>query len=229
MPEASLEEVLRETLTDFRLTRGERRVVQKLADRMEHDDQQLALARSLAFKLVRDELNDPQSLALIEWLDDVLKALQPSPQPIGDTDASEAYFSPEDPCVRRIIQLFDEARESVDVCVFTITDNRISDAIAAAHRRNVAIRIISDNDKSADIGSDIEQLERQGISVRVDRTEYHMHHKYAIFDQKRLLTGSYNWTRSAATSNEENFIVTGDGRLLGLFRRSFDQLWRRLA
>jgi phosphatidylserine/phosphatidylglycerophosphate/cardiolipin synthase-like enzyme len=34
------------------------------------------------------------------------------------------------------------------------------------------------------------------------------HHKFAIFDGKTLLNGSYDWTRSAFTKNEENVLVT---------------------
>jgi phosphatidylserine/phosphatidylglycerophosphate/cardiolipin synthase-like enzyme len=112
--------------------------------------------------------------------------------------------------------------------VFTITDDSIKDAIVAAHRRKVSIRIISDNEKAEDLGSDIDQLARIGIPVRVDQSEYHMHHKYAIFDRSRLLTGSYNWTRSAANCNEENFIITSDAVLLKSFRTSFEQLWDQL-
>ncbi len=229
MSEASLEEVIQATLADYRLTRGEKRIITKLVDRISHDDHQLAYVQNYAFKLIRNELTEARTLEAIDWLEDVVKALRPNPEKVASKGDSEAYFSPEDACVRRIIRLFDSAKESVDVCVFTITDNRISDAILAAHRRNIAIRIISDNDKSADLGSDVDQLERKGIPVRVDRTEYHMHHKYAIFDREHLLTGSYNWTRSAAANNEENFIVTSDDGLLRAFRRSFEQLWKRLG
>lgn len=229
MAEASLEEVLKETLADYRLTRGEKKVIAKMVDRISHDDNKLAYARNYAFKLLREALNEPGTLEAVDWLEDVMKALQPKAQSDHDSGQSEAYFSPEDACVRRIIRLFETAKDSVDVCVFTITDNRISEAILQAHQRNIAIRIISDNDKSADLGSDIEPLQRKGVPVRVDQTEYHMHHKYAIFDRKQLLTGSYNWTRSAATNNEENFIVTSDPSLIQPFRRSFDHLWQRLG
>jgi hypothetical protein len=36
-----------------------------------------------------------------------------------------------------------------------------------------------------------------GIPVEVDRIEAHMHHRFAIFDGARLISGSYNWTGSA--------------------------------
>ena len=138
-------------------------------------------------------------------------------------------FSPDDNCVGKISDLFAQARSSVDICVFTITDNRIVEAIEKAHRRRVQIRVISDDDKAMDAGSDIERLDRSGISVRMDKSEHHMHHKFAIFDKRQLLSGSYNWTRSAALNNDENFLVTSDPELLKAYTRMFDKLWRNFS
>ena len=227
MPDPSLEEALKATLADYRLTRSEKRALAGVVKPIADDPQQMAYARSVAFKLIRSEFTSPDQLAMLEWLEDVVKVLQADTAPTNPAKP-EAYFSPRDRCPERIVRLFDSARKSVDVCVFTITDNRITEAILEAHRRRVAIRVISDDDKSEDLGSDIELLSRRGIPVRVDRTPYHMHHKFAIFDSRRLLTGSYNWTRSAAENNEENFVVTGDSDLLVSFRRAFDDLWQSL-
>lgn len=91
------------------------------------------------------------------------------------------------------------------------------------------IRIITDNDKAADEGSDADRLAAAGVPVRVDRTAYHMHHKFAIFDQKSLLNGSYNWTRSAAENNEENFVILDLPPLVSRFQKQFDQLWDSLG
>lgn len=223
-----IKDALKETLADYRLTRGEKRSLQQSIEPFSDDERRLALVRNYAFKMARDELSEPHHAELLNWLEDVVKVLQQkNPNPSGKI-RSEAYFSPDDPCVSRIVRLFDSARKSVDICVYTITDDRIRDAILAAHHRNVPIRIISDNDKSDDLGSDIHQLDRRGVPVRVDRSEFHMHHKYAVFDGKQLLTGSYNWTRSAAQRNEENFLITNDATLLKSFRRAFDKLWKRL-
>ena len=56
-----------------------------------------------------------------------------------------------------------------------------------------------------------------------------MHHKFALFDARLLLTGSYNWTRGAADSNEENIVVTPDAHLVRSFSTAFDDLWKRLG
>jgi phosphatidylserine/phosphatidylglycerophosphate/cardiolipin synthase-like enzyme len=120
-------------------------------------------------------------------------------------------------------------RNTADVCVFTITDDRISAELLACHRRGVAVRIITDDEKSGDAGSDVWRLQAAGIAVRFDRSPYHMHHKYAVFDATSVLTGSYNWTRAAAAENEENLIVTGDPRIVGAFAEHFGRTWGQLG
>jgi phosphatidylserine/phosphatidylglycerophosphate/cardiolipin synthase-like enzyme len=147
----------------------------------------------------------------------------------GAGTLAEACFSPRDDCPGRIIRLFDEAVTHIDVCVFTITDDRISAAILKAHARGVRLRIITDNDKTYDAGSDIRQLDLAGISVRVDRTPFHMHHKFAIFDSRLLVHGSYNWTRGAARDNQESIVVTNETRLIAAFGDEFERLWARFA
>jgi phosphatidylserine/phosphatidylglycerophosphate/cardiolipin synthase-like enzyme len=101
--------------------------------------------------------------------------------------------------------------------------------VLAAHRRGVAVRLITDNDKVFDNGSDVIALQRAGVPVRVDQSAAHMHHKFALFDQRWLLNGSYNWTRSAATENEENLVLCNDPALLRQFAQAFDALWEQLA
>jgi phosphatidylserine/phosphatidylglycerophosphate/cardiolipin synthase-like enzyme len=142
---------------------------------------------------------------------------------------AEAWFSPHDDCPGRIINLFAEARSHADVCVFTITDDRISEAMLAAHARGLRIRIITDNDKAHDLGSDIDRLAAAGIAVRIDRSPFHMHHKFALFDGRLLLQGSFNWTRGAARDNQEDLIVVDEPRLITAFGREFERLWTQFG
>ena len=138
---------------------------------------------------------------------------------------NHVYFSPGEDCVNHIIDLINEAYNHLDICVFTISDDRISRAIVDAMKNGVDIRIISDNFKIEDSGSDILDLSRVGIPVKLDTTENHMHHKFMIVDKKIVLTGSYNWTRSAALYNQENIISTEDEEVVLKFSNEFEKLW----
>ena len=224
-PEA-IDDILARTLDDFRVSRGEKRLLGDLLKEAGAGRHDLAFLRHRAFALAREKLLGPDAKEVVNWLEEIVKIFEPK---VGRSTAeSRAYFSPRDDCPRAIAGLFARARRWADVCVFTITDDRIAEAVLSAHRRGVKLRIITDDDKSLDRGSDIDRLKRAGVAVRVDRSEYHMHHKFAVYDRKTLLTGSYNWTRSAAEHNEENFIVTEDRGLLNRFTKAFVELWESL-
>ena len=227
MSSDEFDRILKHTLSDYRVSRGERRVLKSVLDEMDADEQQLAFLRHRAFEIARHEVLGPEADAVLRWLEDVVKVLQPNPD--ASVPSPKAYFSPGERCVNAILGLLKQTRRTADICVFTITDDRVSDAIVEAQRRRVDVRIITDNDKAEDRGSDIERLDAAGVPVRVDRTSNHMHHKFAIFDKSRVATGSYNWTRSAAKYNEENLVVAYDTGLIRQFRDEFEKLWNSLA
>ncbi|WP_266204081.1 phospholipase D-like domain-containing protein [Pontibacter kalidii] len=141
---------------------------------------------------------------------------------------SHAFFSPGDDCLNAIVESMEQAGKSIKICVFTISDNRITEAILEAHRRGVSIKIITDNNKLHDTGSDVRELAVRGLEVRIDKTRSHMHHKFAIFDEARVLTGSYNWTRSAALYNHENILITDNLSIVQDYSREFDRLWESM-
>lgn len=227
MTPADFRRILLQTLADRRLTRTENRALTAALADAETGVVRMGVYRSVAFDVAREALGqgDISPPDVIAWLEDVIGALAHVAAPEESPRVSEACFSPGDDCVQRLRGLFLHARTSVDVCVFTITDDRISGALLDAHQRGVAVRVLTDNDKSFDHGSDIRRLHAAGVAVRVDASEYHMHHKFALFDRRVLVTGSYNWTRSAAEYNEENMLITSDGGSLAQFQQAFDQLW----
>lgn len=222
-----IDAILSATLQDRQLTRTERQALQAVLEERKASEAVLALFRSRAFELARDSVSDPRARSVISWLEDTVKTLLPSR---GSADAGqlEAHFSPGEGPLESILLLLEQARSSADVCVFTITDDRITRALLQAHQRGLRVRVISDGDKSFDPGSDVRRLAESGVPVRLERSEAHMHHKFALFDRTRLLTGSYNWTRSAAQVNYENVLISTDPRLVLPFCRVFDELWEAL-
>ena len=147
----------------------------------------------------------------------------------SDKEKNKAYFSPGTECQQAIISAIENAKTSIKICVFTISDDQITAAILAAHRRNIPIKLLTDNEKLFDVGSDIRQLALAKIEIRTDNTKNHMHHKFAIIDNELLISGSYNWTRSAAMYNHENIIVSDNKELVQDFLIQFDKLWNEMA
>ncbi len=227
MTPKELATALAQTLTDRRISGAEKRALVELLREGALNEQQRALVRHQAFELARGELADPKARDVLDWLEEVNKLLQ-APAEVSRSGRVEAYFSPGNECAYRIIDLLTAAERTADICVFTIADDRLSSAILNAHKRRVRVRILTDNDKAFDAGSDIEQFRRAGIPVRADCGPDHMHHKFAVFDSRILLTGSFNWTRSASEVNQENIIVSSDERLVAPFIKEFEALWGKL-
>lgn len=117
------------------------------------------------------------------------------------------------------------AHKAIWVCVFTISDDELAIALIQKHRQGLDVKVITDNDKINDRGADIFEMKEAGISVKIDDTRHHMHHKFAIVDKEILVNGSYNWTRSADEYNHENLIITKDEALVKDFTQEFKKLW----
>ncbi len=214
-------------IADGRLSDEERRALANALLASPLRDEDLRRLRNQSFVLVRERLTDPLQLALLKWLEGVIRTLDGN-RPKTTMIVQEAAFSPGTDCLQIIQRCLRGARQSIDICVFTLSDDRIAEEVLSAHRRGVSIRIVTDNDKEFDDGSDISRLRDAGLRVAVDRTSAHMHHKFAIFDGEKLLNGSYNWTRSASTLNEENIVLSHDLLLIRQFSAQFEALWSSL-
>ncbi|KAI4877048.1 hypothetical protein NFI96_011305, partial [Prochilodus magdalenae] len=115
---------------------------------------------------------------------------------------------------------------SLDLCVFSFSHMELSRAVLLLHSRGVAVRVLTDRDYMSINGSQIGALRRAGVCVRHELSEVvHMHHKFALLDGTKLITGSLNWTATGIQSNKENLIVTEDLELVGPFQDEFRRLW----
>jgi phosphatidylserine/phosphatidylglycerophosphate/cardiolipin synthase-like enzyme len=226
MDRDELDELSRASIADRSLARAERKRLGEWLDANAGDENDRAFARHRMFEMARSA-NDP---ALFDWLEQAIKlTIRPTRIPEAIAATSRAFFSPGEDCLNEVTRQLELARQQVDIRVSTITDDRISRAIEKVHRRGVRVRIVSDDDKARDLGSDIFQPRQAGVPRVIDVEPGHRRHKFALLDRVWLLTGSFNWTRSATRENEENLIVTDDPGLVAPFSQRFELLWRRLS
>lgn len=229
MKPTEFDALMQQSLADRAVSRGESRALRDQLQAAKLTEAQVRGLRGRAFDVARRELIDPASKDVLEWIEQIVKLLDNVHPDVPQSRVAEVWFTPEMDAVQRIQKLIDEASHSVAVCVYTITDNRLTRALEHAHARRVDVRIITESEKALDLGSDIRRLRERGIPVRADRSDRGlMHHKYAVFDQRLLMTGSYNWTRGAAEDNHENVVVTDDIRLVKPFVEAYEQIWNTL-
>jgi phosphatidylserine/phosphatidylglycerophosphate/cardiolipin synthase-like enzyme len=130
---------------------------------------------------------------------------------LGTTPATN---DPEFDCAKAIIDLFDQAKSTVHVAIYSLTEPNIVDAMIRANSRGVKVEIVADatESKSVTQARMIKKLTQSGVNVRVAiRQKSLMHNKVAIFDNQTICTGSFNWTVNAEKNNDENLLIV-DGQ-----------------
>lgn len=230
MDAATWRTLLERTLEDGRLSRGEAQALAAwLADDVPDDAGRQRL-RAEVFRLARVHAERGGAGALLSWAERVSARLDAArPAAAAPHAATQVFFGPGPACLGALQAAWRAVRRTADVCVFTITDDRIREAMEGAVRRGVRVRLVTDDGKQDDLGSDIGHLARSGVEVVVDASSAHMHHKFAVFDGRVLLNGSFNWTRSASEVNAENLVRSEEPALVSAFQTEFDRLWSRLG
>jgi phosphatidylserine/phosphatidylglycerophosphate/cardiolipin synthase-like enzyme len=177
--------------------------------------------KSLLESYRREVLNDPvlraeQREILAALADpapqDPLPVPDPPPLPPPDPDDSgplmDIYFSPKGGCTPAIVKAIGLAKFTIHVQAYSFTAPDIVAALTAAKARGVAIKILMDRDQSVATASAAVAIANAGLELRIDQIKNGLaHNKVMIIDGKKVLTGSFNFTRQAESYNEENLLV----------------------
>jgi len=74
-----------------------------------------------------------------------------------------------------------------------------------------------------------EDLSNAGINVKKDKAAASgyaaMHNKFAVIDQRIVITGSYNWTTNATQNNDENLIIITSRDAAAKYNVEFERIW----
>ncbi|MEP7208661.1 MAG: phospholipase D family protein [Casimicrobiaceae bacterium] len=157
---------------------------------------------------------------------------------IAHAGTVEILFTPGDAIDRRIVAAIDASHEEVHVLAYAFTHPGIARALLAAHERGVSVEIVVDRIQGIDPpGSAVPNLRRHGVAVWLDPGPGTAHNKVMIIDPRSpaatTISGSFNFTRAAQTSNAENVIIFHRNRDVAriydryfLARRATAQRWQ---
>ena len=156
------------------------------------------------------------------------RAASPNSSLTIDGTPVEIYFSPEDGIAAHILTLLQSAQESIYFMAYSFTSNDIGNAIRQRAADGLTVSGVMDNDQiNSSQGTEYDVFMQVGLNVRRDGNAGLMHHKVIIIDRKIVITGSYNFSNSAETSNDENVVIIHNAEVaaqyLAEFQRVYDQ------
>ena len=144
---------------------------------------------------------------------------------ISSLAKTEVYFSLYDNPQKEIIKNINQAEAFINMAMYIFTDREIALPLVKAQERGVKVRLYLDKEQVEYQYSQSRFLVQGGIKTRISSNKYIMHNKFAIIDNRILLTGSYNWTFSANNRNDENLMVIDDPEIIEIFQNQFVNLW----
>ncbi len=179
--------------------------------------------KELRNRLLNDSMLIEEKDEAIHWLKECFKVIDQNAFRIH-----KVYFSPGTEISEALIDVLKKANVTADICVFSITDAALAKEILNCYKRGVKVRIITDDQKIFDRGSEIQWMKGKGIDIKIDHSQYHMHNKFGVIDERIVFTGSFNWTYTASKHNQENLLVTTNHAIVEQFSGEFDRLWKEM-
>ena len=137
------------------------------------------------------------------------------------TSEIDLCFTPPSGCGKIIADLISKANESIYVQAYGITSTEIVDELIYAHARGVKVRVLLDKSNLQDRYSKMKLLQEAGIDVSIDKVAGIAHNKVIIIDLQKVITGSFNFTKSADSRNTENVIMVNDKEIAGRYLQNW--------
>lgn len=134
----------------------------------------------------------------------------------------EVCFTPGEDCAQLIVDTIEKAQKEILVQAYSFTSAPIAEALRNVHRKGVKTLVILDKSQFSEKGySSSKFLLNQGIPVWKDGKVAIAHNKIIIIDNQTVITGSFNFTKSANARNTENLLIIRDKDLAKIYKENW--------
>ncbi len=133
-----------------------------------------------------------------------------TPFPVFAVDGGrvETYFSPDDGVLAHLLETASAAQEEICFLAFSFTSDDLGALLLSKAEAGVTVRGVFDEGQAhSNRGSEYPRLRAAGLDVHLDGNPGLMHHKVIVLDGQTVVTGSYNFSRSAEERNDETLLI----------------------
>src|SRR5579864_6473043 len=140
--------------------------------------------------------------------------------------ATQVFFTSQESVETEMVRLIEQAHSSIDLALYEFRSANLADAVRRAKARGVRVRVVLDSSRRE---QDLVAGEVRWLGGKHEGGRGIMHHKFVLFDQDRVVTGSFNWTPGAEHANYENALLIDDANTVQAYAGEFETLWRRAS
>jgi len=142
-------------------------------------------------------------------LEQFTERLQSSATAAPTDQIVENAFSPDGGSEALVLKIIRSAKDSIRLAAYSFTSPPIVRSLISAKQRGVDVQLVVDEkgNKSKASSAALNLIVNAGIPIRTI-SRYAIHHdKYIVVDRRHVETGSFNYSKAAASSNSENVLV----------------------
>ncbi|AKI96973.1 phospholipase D-like domain-containing protein [Kosmotoga pacifica] len=133
------------------------------------------------------------------------------------------YLTPIEGVNELILKKLSDAKESIYFMCYAFTDPRFLAVLKYKASYGVKVKgVVDDWNMSS---SPIYEYFSTGIGFRMNMEKWLLHDKTVIVDEKIVITGSANFTRSAWNRNRELVVIIESKEIANQFMKHFNYLW----
>lgn len=144
---------------------------------------------------------------------------------IVDSTPIQIFFGAEDDVASYLTTLIHSASSQIHFMAFSFTHDEMGTAIRDRAASGVNVAGIFELRGSETSYSELPALYCASIPVRQDGNTHTFHHKVIIIDNYIVVTGSFNFSDNANSTNDENVIIIANADIAALFQQEFDRRW----
>ncbi|MBQ9772382.1 MAG: DUF1669 domain-containing protein [Lentisphaeria bacterium] len=131
------------------------------------------------------------------------------------------YFAPGKRIAEGLCNFISTANKTVEVCIYDLDLQEVSEALLEAKKRGVKVSIVTDSDnRKLDA---VERLAKAGIKVVADERSTIMHNKFVIVDSRWVWTGSFNFTENGRDKNDNNALILESPEIARFYHEKFEE------
>ena len=139
------------------------------------------------------------------------------------------------------------AKKTIDLALFVFSAQQLTNKLAERVTAGVNLRLLADPGFASRSFSEVLDLLCLALPDRFCKLEAgnqpltkplegigtprlargdKLHHKFAVIDNKTVITGSFNWSPAAAHTNDETLLIIESPQLAAHFTQEMDRMWR---
>ena len=150
------------------------------------------------------------------------------------------YMSPSDDGLAYLLNAIGQSQSSLYFCMLIFNQSEIANAMYSKWKTIANFKVKGVLDGGDLSGTQYFNMIGTGNSpwnppadIHLDNERNLLHHKYLIIDsdggdgEPILVTGSYNWSRAAENSNDENFLIIKDATIANIYLQEFAERYHK--